>query len=341
MMKFSFELLLLLATYGCKHPPETQLSEPPAVCLELAHEDSCQEFHVIPGPIGIEEFRNSLPQFLNPSVNPNNPDEFVYLYAPSDGGVPQWTIRKHNSVTHEDVFLINSPFPAYIALNWSKAGWISITAASGKIYLIKEDGSMFHFLINSGSVSDSPMDWLNDGKRFLYYRIGSGMESQFYRIANLAGESLDSIETILSDFKINEINQIVGSHTVLENLAYRTKVKIYDLNSKTEREIWQYAPSHFDDKIIAFAWLPDNQYCLFLKDEGLFKLSVSSGIVTQVKQSCDNKHIVSMDVSNNGKFILYTKRIRRVVSNTEIGWMDEIWKMDINGCNEERILPTP
>ena len=167
-MKLSIKLLLLLATYGCKHQVETISSEPPQVCLEIAHEDSCQEFNLIPWPFGIEEFRNVLPQYLSPSVNPNNPDEFVYLYAPTGGGIPQWTIRKHNSITHEDVFMVNSPFPAYIALNWGKAGWISITKAYGKIYLIKEDGSMYHFLINSGSVSDSPMDWLNDGKRFFY-----------------------------------------------------------------------------------------------------------------------------------------------------------------------------
>ncbi len=48
MMKLSIKLLLLLATYGCKHQVETISSEPPQVCLEIAHEDSCQEFNLIP-----------------------------------------------------------------------------------------------------------------------------------------------------------------------------------------------------------------------------------------------------------------------------------------------------
>ncbi len=140
---------------------------------------------------------------------------------------------------------------------------------------------------------------------------------------------------------INEENQVLGLQPFFDGPFATIKVKIFDLNTKTEKFIWQYVKTNYNDIISNFEWLPGNQHCLFLKDEGLFKLNILTGTVTQIKQSCNNKHIVSMDVSDNGKFILYTKRIRRVINNTQIGWMDEIWKMDFNGCNEERILPQP
>jgi hypothetical protein len=338
-MKLSFHIILLLATYGCKHQADTFSIEPVPACLEIAHEDSCEDFQLIPGPFGIEEFRNGLGQYLYPSVNPNNPNEFVYLFAPSGDGIPQWTIRKHNASTHEDVYMVDSPFNTHIALNWGSDGWIAITGSAGKIYLIKEDGSMFHFLMNSGSVSDSPMDWLDDGKRFLYYKPNAGTNNDIHRIANLAGETIDSMFVIVTKMDINNKNQAIGLEPIVEGPIATIKVKIYDLNTRTENFIWQYSMNHYNDKISDFEWLPGNQHCIFLKDEGLFKLDINTGIVTQIKESCNNKHIVSIDVSESGRYILYTKRIRRVINITTIGWMDEIWKMDLNGCNEERVLP--
>jgi len=93
------------------------------------------------------------------------------------------------------------------------------------------------------------------------------------------------------------------------------------------------------DEILSIEWLPDNRYGIFSKHRGLYRVDSQTGEVTLMKDRCDMKNYKVLSVSNEGGFILCEKVVSWHTGPASLEYRYEIWKMDINGCNEVRILP--
>jgi len=87
-------------------------------------------------------------------------------------------------------------------------------------------------------------------------------------------------------------------------------------------------------------WLPDNRNAVFIQDNGMFRVDTESGEILQIKEMCDIKCYEAISVSDKGNYILCEKKITRRHSYYDYHEYSEIWKMDVNGCREIRILPT-
>lgn len=108
-------------------------------------------------------------------------------------------------------------------------------------------------------------------------------------------------------------------------------------NSKTQLKTWQ--KQNILDEIISIEWLPDNRHVVFSKHYGLYRIDTQTGEILQMKDQCDMKNYSMLSVSNEGNFILCQKKVSKKPSSQTLIYREEIWKMDINGCNEVRVLP--
>jgi hypothetical protein len=93
------------------------------------------------------------------------------------------------------------------------------------------------------------------------------------------------------------------------------------------------------DQIKSIEWLPDNRHAVFSKGIGLYRIDTQTGEILQMKDWCEMKNYSTLSVSDKGNFILCQKQVSWHTGATSLRFRDEIWKMDINGCNEVRVLP--
>jgi len=118
------------------------------------------------------------------------------------------------------------------------------------------------------------------------------------------------------------------------------KIEILDLSDKTKYEVTDLRTQNvYGGLFSSIKWLPDNRYAIFSTELGLYRVDTPNGEVVRMKESCWGKKYRFLSVSNQGDFIICEKTMSKKIEGDLIQFRSEIWKMDINGCNEVRVLP--
>jgi len=330
-------ITLALTLIMCKHSPDTAMIDTTSAsfCIEPAGDTLCDYNWLVPEP---ETFYDKQlyagVHYMCPSVNPNNSNQFIY-FEQDYGFPPKCDVITYDMSTEVKDVLFTFPGVMKGNLNWGQAGWIAFTYGyGGSIQLFKSDGSDYDQIVASSGMSfgegGGGPAWSPDGNYIFYNAmINSGQQA--------AGIVCDTNGTIISTHQVtskpswNSDNVILGGGGI-------TIVKL-DLNTTTNSTIAILQNGLELDEILSIEWLPDNHYGVFCKHRGLYRVDSFTGEVNLMKERCDMKNYKVLSVSNEGGFILCEKVVSWHTGPASLEYRYEIWKMDINGCNEVRILP--
>lgn len=335
MIRMSYSFLIALCMVSCKHVPELSVADTTGIsyCTEPAGDTLCDYNWLVPEPATfyIKQLHAGI-NYMCPSVNPNNPNQFV-CFKQNYGFPSKCDIITYDMTTNTENVLFTYPGSMIGKLDWGKAGWIAFTTGPGSIRIFKSDGSNDHQLIASSGMNfgeGAGPAWSPDGN-YLFYNTLVNLGEQ----AN--GIICDTNGTIISTHQVTEKPSWNSDNVILGGGGV-TVVKL-DLNTNTQTTVTTIQNEVLFDVIFSIEWLPDNRYGVFCKSRGLYRVDSYTGEVTLMKVRCDMKNYKVLSVSNEGGFILCEKVVSWHTGPASLEYRYEIWKMDINGCNEVRVLP--
>lgn len=306
---------------GCKKDPP------------IPKDPNCQDLDFAGcGNISIPVLHYDSTMFQAPCINPNDPNEFCYLYKNSNNsalnGLYKYTIStgvKQQLTTGLSLF--NQP-------KWGKNGWILLNVISGgdrEIYKIKANGDSLT-QVTTGKPDLFP-EWNADCSKIIFNRaayLGSP-NSQIF-IADKNGVILDSI----SNQYFN-----LGSCNKFNELACPPKSRLHfgvtriDLASKAETLL--YNPADESNSIQGLFWHPNGEKVYFTTlYGGLYSLNQYTKDLAMLKGFCGTKRYSHISIAGNGSFIL-VERIDGRVQNCEPYFKSTIYKVSIDGKSEEKI----
>lgn len=326
----SFILITFLFA-SCKHLPELTEKDTlgTSFCTEPAGDTLCDYNWLAPEPMSFYDINVSQDmQYKCPSVNPNNPDQFV-CFKQDPFYPPKIHIITYDISSNIEKVLFTFPGTLIGNLSWGKQNWIAYTSGPGTIRIFKSDGSNDHQIVASSRMNFGPgagPAWSPDGNQIYYYNINprGGI------VCDLQGNTVSNHEIITMP-SWNEENKIIGGGGVVVNHL--------DVNTNTFSKITEWVRQNNYDEIKSIEWLPDNRHAIFSKGRGLYRIDTQTDEILQMKDWCEMKNYSTLSVSDKGNFILCEKRVSWHTGPASLRYRDEIWKMDLNGCNEVRVLP--
>ena len=216
-------------------------------------------------------------------------------------------------------------------LSWGKKNWIAFTTGQGIIRIFKSDGSGNHQIVEHSDMnffSGTGPEWSPSGDHLYYHTVYVNTPNGV--ICDTSGVVF-SYSPIINRPDWNKNNILVGADGWL--------LSTLDLNTNEKIDFAQWYPVNEADAVSFIEWLPNNHHAIFSKDKGLFRVDTKTGEILQLKENCITKKYKALSVSNEGNFILCEKIVGKQTGPNTAVERSEIWKMDINGCNEVRVLP--
>jgi len=334
-VKLSTILALCMFYYKtlCAYSAKVDSIITPFFCTEVVGDVPCGKQSLDIGISAFPEYR-AIPgsHYACPSLNPNNPNQFVcFRYDWEDGHVIT-NIVIYDMITGDQQVLFSNYGIDKGHLSWGKKDWIAHTSNQGNVRIFKIDGCGSLMLqrisgLNPGYGDGS--EWSPDGN-YLYHPSHYWVPARAM-LSDTAGNIFSSA-AITKKPSWNSNNEIVNidGH----------KIEILDLSDKTKYEVTDLRTQNvYGGLFSSIKWLPDNRYAIFSTELGLYRVDTPNGEVVRMKESCWGKKYRFLSVSNQGDFIICEKTMSKKIEGDLIQFRSEIWKMDINGCNEVRVLP--
>lgn len=223
-----------------------------------------------------------------PCFNPNNPNEFCYLFGKQGVG---GQLRKHNLQTGEDKLIYPISFSA--PPKWGKNG--KITFASGyQVYTIDEDGK------NIKKLTTIPYNmypaWLNDTTIICYYSWDFPNTTQSLKI-NINSNTIDTLEVGGGVFDVAKDGKICTPGSVI----------LYSSSTAFQQHQWEYSikltDGYMDSRCAV--WHPNCEDIYYTAyNEGLFKVNIYSKQNTLILKHCPSRRYSNLAVSPDGKWII-------------------------------------
>jgi len=320
-------ILLALVFASCKHLPEITEGDTlgTSFCTFPAGDSLCDDDWVPPveatyyGPHMFDGIH-----FLSPSVNPNNSNQFV-CFKKNTLFPPKTDIIVYDMQTDEERILFSYPEAIIGSLEWGRKNWIAFTSGPGRIRIFKSDGSNERQIVASSPMylggGGAGPTWSPDGNYLYYYT------------SNYVGITCDTMGNTIANHEIinkpswNDNNIVIGGGGRI--------IHMLDLNTNLRRTLTTLP----NDQIQSIEWLPDNRHALFSLVQGVFRVDTHTGEIVLFKDRCDMKWYPILSISSKDNSILCEKRVSKKPNPQSLIYRHEIWKMDINGCNEVRVLP--
>lgn len=297
-LKYVFYILLVF-TGGCKkRPPAKQCKNMLTECCCKQKEDNTPK---------AAAFIYKWPLVTYPVFNPNNSNEFAYIYWSS--GVRQ--IRKH--IISSNVNFVIKSFQLNQSpskLDWGKNNWI-IYFLGNKLFKTHAITGETIQLTNDSLFSTLNPNWVeNNNIIYQYYNSSKTTPTTpiFNRIIKVDenGNFLDSISNInfLGANASNNTNTFI--HLTQKVKDFYT-IDIYDLTSKTDRTFYSFVAKEFGftDKTGILMQPTTNNAYFATYSQGLFKINLNTQELTKILDFCCNEYrIESFDISNDGQKII-------------------------------------
>lgn len=323
MGRFAIILLIISFAGGCKKDPLVPLN--PGTVNECANFERCS------GPsFGINYYDST--QFKAPCFNPNNADEFIYVYTnynnSSLNGLYKYTISTHEK---QKITSIVTSFPP----KWGKNNWILFIKSNGdnrEVYRIKSNGDSIT-QITSGHPDLYP-DWDNKNNRIIFNRqIYLGSPASKIMIADFNSNLIDSIDS--KYFHYGACNSIAE----LACPPYNSRTcGITVINSQTKSESLMYEPTKCLNMNQGTAWHPNNIDIYYTTNYGnLFKINKNTKSQSIIKSFCDTKTYQGISVSPDGTFLLVERIDGRIVE-CNAWFKSTIYKVAIDGSSETKVI---
>lgn len=270
-------------------------------------------------------------QFKTPSINPNNPNEFVYYYTNSN--------KQSLNGLYKYEITTGLKTPLITGLNllaqpkWGKNGWILFNVINGddrEIYKVKSNGDSITKLTSFHP--DLFPEWNSDATRIIFNRAIylAAPQSKIF-IADINGSLTDSIDN--QYFFYGACN---GNNELAYPPFFRRNYGITTLNFISKNETTLYNPPA-DNTIQGITWHPNNDEVYFTTlNDGLYKVSKLTKKLTLIKQFCTSKSYGSISMSPDASFIL-AERIDARVYNCAPYYKSSIYKLSLDGKIETKI----
>ncbi|WKZ75375.1 MAG: hypothetical protein QY303_00480 [Vicingaceae bacterium] len=264
--------------------------------------------------------------YHTPCFNPNNPNEFCYLFKKQGVG---GQLRKHNLQTGEDKLIYPISFSA--PPKWGKNG--KITFASGyQVCTIDEDGK------NIKKLTTVPYNmypaWLNDTTIICYHSPNLANQVRVHRI-NTNSFKIDTLYLAARHFDVSNDGKVcVPAGGII----------LYSTPEVFQQHQWEYSIKVSDNLIDSrcAVWHPNCEDIFYTAEGdlgigGLFKVNIYSKQSVRILPECHTRTYKNISISPDGKNIIAEKQIivNKQISdcnyNIVYGYVLEI--MDINGNN--------
>ncbi|WKZ75376.1 MAG: hypothetical protein QY303_00485 [Vicingaceae bacterium] len=317
-------VLLLFTTCKKKKEPCSIEQVPFHPFTATNNNDDCINYIYVGGAATMQNHYHPISYHM-PCFNPNNPNEFCYLFKKQGVG---GQLRKHNLQTGEDKLIYPISFSA--PPKWGKNG--KITFASGyQVCTIDEDGK------NIKKLTTVPYNmypaWLNDTTIICYYSKYFPNSTQSLRI-NINSNTIDTLEVGGWVFDVAKDGKIcIPGSTIL-----------YSSATAFQQHQWEYSIKLTDGYIDSrcAVWHPNCEDIFYTAEGdlgigGLFKVNIYSKQSVRILPECHTRTYKNISISPDGKNIIAEKQIivNKQISdcnyNIVYGYVLEI--MDINGNN--------
>ncbi|MEX1001647.1 MAG: hypothetical protein WDZ35_05990 [Crocinitomicaceae bacterium] len=278
-------------------------------------------------------YQSSGPQYKAPCFNPNNSDEFVYLRT----GVSGTELVRYNISTQSEVVLTNS-MSITSQPQWGKQGWIIFTVLGNRIWKIHENGTGLEQITFFESLKPS---FDTDGSNFICMGGHPSISIGYRPVLDLNGSLIDSVYMGYND-------RIIG-------------YPYFPLDSFFHKGYFAYADHAFSDPLRLgvclytgtdilelssyfghnnFLDLTANSNHLFYSEyrDKLTKIDLSSLNIETFRSGCDTRYYNHIDISPDGTKILAQKVISTIIDEYGIDEQHEIWLLDVNSCEGQKIL---
>jgi hypothetical protein len=319
-----FSITLIVLAVGCRKDksqmPCNNDSPCPGDCLQDIDIASLT-FGYVPDKYGVHYF--------DPFYNPLNNDQFVYFKADSDsvGGFMNVFDQTTGIVTE---VLSSATFTEgmYRPI-WSRSNWIVFGSITQNIWKIRPDGSNLTQLTFSGNLRNPEVNYSGD---------------TIVAFANTIGAVRFDISGIIVDTLVlgplnswNSLNQIAAPYATV---PFTEGIGIYDVNTMSIGQLVTWSFSGSQDDVVDIKWHPSNEDIYHSQwSNGIYKVNMNEGIVDLVKVGCLEHYYPTISISNGGDKILACKlMVDSITPSDELAISQFIVTMDINGCNEQKVI---
>lgn len=295
-------------------------------------------------PIGtsVVEFYEDSIQYKFPAINPNNPNEIVYMKQ--DYINDTYQLIKYNYQTQQSLVLVNN-----IQINnqpsWSVNGKIAFQYQIGQIYIISDNG--FNLTPFAVDYFDSHPFWSSNGELLLWLHVDQSTQMNYLLRKNMSTSIVDTlIHNTSNSFSLSSLNQLlVASGTNFYSLDVSSGINYTpnDLNLVTD-----LLPAYTQ----GMCWHPDGTkfyVCKFVgqnyNDMGLFEIELATGITTKLLDFCDKRWYEKVVCTADGKSIIG----ERIECYQELDGQDSftgnayryssIYKINLQTLSELKISP--
>lgn len=326
-LKYVFYILLVF-TGGCKkRPPAKQCDNMLTECCCKQKEDNTPSAAAM---------YYKWPLVTHPVFNPNNPNEFAYIYQSSS--VRQ--IRKHILSSKINLVIKNfqpNQFPSKI--DWGKNNWI-IYVLGKKLFKTHAITGETVQLTNDSLYPSLNPNWVDNNKIIYYnYNINNTLATpSFSKIVKVDenGNFLDSISNInfLGANASKSNNTFIHLNQKVKNFY---TIDEYDLTNKTDKTFYSFIAkdiSYVQETGIRMQPTTNNAY-FTTYHQGLFKINLSNQDLTKILDFCCTEfRIETFDISNDGQKIIQG----RITHLDGLNYEKSLYISNQYGKEEERIF---
>jgi hypothetical protein len=304
-------LLILFGLAGCRYDVDNL--EP---CSE---ESACRDIPNSTSWLGYQEDYIG-PHFPRLCLNPNNSNQFVYVEIAAGEVWGTGSLRWYDGTTNNS-HLLQTNIGVVNNLQWSTNGRIYY-ANSGDVWSLSTDDTIPQNETNAGLAS-----WpaVNQSGTLLYYYQSVSNEIRLGIIQDLeTGTKVDTIIGCLARCWTG--NCLIQATSQYINL-FDDETGIYQtFEIGTEGYDLQSCAAYSKSKIYFSTYRG-----------GISYLQPENGHIQVLKEPCDNIIYSAISVAPDG--LLVSRTFRKKISETRIEKYDEIWRLGLDGCNGQRILP--
>jgi len=241
-------------------------------------------------------------QYKKPQFNPNNNDEFIYVY--NDLELFEKQLIKYNLKTLTKTVLVDNA-RLVTQPKWSRKGWVAFdNVITYKTSILKDNGdSLTDFATNAASIYTA---WDATGSN-LYYQHTPALGVPYYLFKqNLETKIIDTIlfpydehsgYAVFNDISIdNKIISVVGINnqkhigvTNLDDFSFKSLINLEADSLRAEGLCW----SNTSDFAYLSAYL-----------DGLYRIDISTGEYELLLEYCSSKQYKNISCSPDGTKII-------------------------------------
>jgi hypothetical protein len=326
----SVTIFLFLGLHACKKEPGLQ-----------AGGNACEDFS-LSNNFGTNLQLEADVQHEHPCFNPQNGNEFVYVYTDRTQGISQ--LRKHDLGTGEWQILVEKPFGTADRIlgppSWGSNGWILYHTLGWDTWKVKDDGSVLERLTFNGNCQFP--EWNSEASLF-HSRSPDGNYRSLVRNENgivvdtllleyngqLAGAFIPdwSVDNRLCSFKGYCDNQ--DGHVVYFN--YDTLL--------TLTHLWSSTNLVCTVKDIEWGNGENPTEIYFSTGEGLYRVDVVADNTCKLLDFCTSIGYETFSISPEGGFMLATRITTRVIDTDAwtIEFDRDIYRIDLATLEEMKV----